>query len=101
MHNPPLPETNFPNVVYHIKQRTYIRLCGSHKVNYILKIASESAQKMLRFNLFLINIFLFTFQIFCSFLVSTLKTLYPFLPPPARQTTHSSFQVLAFPYTGA
>ena len=35
------------------------------------------------------------------FLVSPLKTAYPLPPPPAHQPTHSSFLVLAFPYTGA
>jgi hypothetical protein len=41
------------------------------------------------------------FFIYISFLVSTPKTTYTISPPHACQPTHSSFSVLAFPYTGA
>lgn len=55
MHTPLLPETHFsyedPNVVYYTKQRTYIWLCQSPKVNHVRKIPNENAQKLLRLNL--------------------------------------------------
>jgi hypothetical protein len=43
---------------------------------------------------------LFIFQILFPFLVSPLKTPYPFTPCPAHQPTHFLFPALAFPYTG-
>jgi hypothetical protein len=49
---------------------------------------------------FLLDI-LFTFLMLSPFLVSPLKTPYPFPPPTAHQLTYSCFLTLTFSYPGA